>query len=290
MRHQIPLDPSDEVGTEQADGTLEVATDLAYQRLLIVNVVFYGDPSGNGGPWVLIDAGLTGTSHLILSAAQKRFGEGNPPAAIILTHGHFDHIGGLFELAEHWNVPIYAHDLELPYLDGRSSYPAPDPTVGGGLMSALSSFYPRGPINVRRWLKSLPDDRTVPEMPGFRWIATPGHSPGHVSFYRETDRTLIAGDALITTNQESVYAVLTQSPELHGPPMYYTPDWESARCSLQKLAALSPALIIPGHGPAMRGPEVVDALQELACHFESIAVPDQGHYVDGSWPVAVSMN
>jgi glyoxylase-like metal-dependent hydrolase (beta-lactamase superfamily II) len=223
MRHQIPLDSSNIVGTEQPDGTIEVAPDLAYKRLLLVNVVFYGDPSVPNNPWVLIDAGIMGSSSFIQSAARSRFGESNPPAAIILTHGHFDHVGALADLAELWDVPIFAHDLELPYLTGRESYPAPDPSVGGGLMSAFASLYPRGPINVRRWLQPLPEDRTVPFMPGFRWIATPGHSPGHVSFYREGDRSLIAGDAFITTNQESVYAVLEQTPELHGPPMYYNP-------------------------------------------------------------------
>ena len=67
------------------------------------------------------------------------FGHGNRPAAILLTHGHFDHVGALKTLAEEWDVPVYAHTLELPYLTGRSSYPPPDPSVGGGAMAAMSS-------------------------------------------------------------------------------------------------------------------------------------------------------
>ena len=101
-------------------------------------------------------------------------------------------------------------------------------------------------------------------MPGFRWIHTPGHAPGHVSFSRNADRTLIVGDAFITTAQESAYAVATQEPELHGPPMYYTPDWQSARRSVEELAALEPALIVPGHGRAMQGPAMLEALRGLA--------------------------
>jgi glyoxylase-like metal-dependent hydrolase (beta-lactamase superfamily II) len=91
-------------------------------------------------------------------------------------------------------------------------------------MAALARFYPRGPIDVSRWLQPLPANGSVPGLPGFLWIPTPGHSPGHVSFWRGSDRTLIVEDAFITTAQESAYAVLTQSPELHGPPMYYTQD------------------------------------------------------------------
>ena len=229
MAQQIPVDPHCVVVDEQPDGTMQVAPDLSYQRLLMVNVAYFGRPDAGPGGWVLIDAGVPGTYHTILGAAEKRFGAGTKPAAIVMTHGHFDHVGALKDLAAHWDVPIYAHELELPYLDGRSSYPPPDPTVGGGLMATLSPLYPRGPIDVRPWLRPLPADGSVPGMPDFRWIATPGHSPGHVSFWREADRTLIVGDAFVTTAQESVYGVLTQEPELHGPPMYYTPGLGAAQ-------------------------------------------------------------
>ena len=280
MAQQIAIDPRCEVGEGQPDGTMQVAPDLAYQRLLLVNVAYVGRPGSAPQSWVLIDAGVHGTYHTILGAAEKRFGKDSRPAAIVLTHGHFDHVGALKDLAEHWDVPIFAHEMELPYLDGRSSYPPPDPTVGGGLMSTLSRFYPRGPIDVKPWLRPLPADGSVPVMPDFRWIPTPGHSPGHVSFWRESDRSLIVGDAFITTNQESAYAVMTQEPELHGPPMYYTPDWQSARRSVEKLEALEPELVIPGHGRAMAGPEFRRGLQILARDFDRIAVPSEGRYVD----------
>lgn len=115
-------------------------------------------------------------------------------------------------------MPIYAHELELPYVSGSASYPPPDPSVGGGLMAMLSPMYPRGPIDVSRWVKPLPADGSVPCMPGWKWIHAPGHTPGQVSLWREGDRTLIAADAFITTNQESAYAVAVQKPEMHGRP------------------------------------------------------------------------
>lgn len=276
-------DPSSEHDLQpeviQGNPIQEVAPDLAYQRLAIVNVAFFGLPS-TAEPWVLIDAGLPQTAHSIINAAEERFGRDSPPAAIILTHGHFDHVGALKALASRWEVPIYAHPLELPYLDGRSSYPPPDPSVGGGLMARLSRFYPKGPIDVSRWLRPLPEDGSVPGMPGWRWLHTPGHTPGHVSLWREADRSLIAGDAFVTTRQESAYAVAVQKPELHGPPMYFTPDWRAAEASVKKLAALRPETVITGHGPALRGPGVRAALHRLADDFEDLAIPRRGRYVN----------
>jgi glyoxylase-like metal-dependent hydrolase (beta-lactamase superfamily II) len=117
-------------------------------------------------------------------------------------------------------------------------------------------------------------------MPGWRYLHTPGHTPGHISLWRDHDRSLIAGDAFITTRQESAYAVLTQKPEIHGPPMYFTPNWELAEESVMKLAALQPELVVTGHGPAMQGAAMQEALSTLARNFKQIAVPEDGRYVD----------
>lgn len=221
MADHIPVDP-DANADLNVDGSVhEVADDIAYQRLGIVNVVHVGTPA----EWVLVDTGIPGTNTLIERAVTSRFGENARPSAIVMTHGHFDHVGGVKDLAENWNVPIYAHQLEMPYLNGSSSYPEPDTSVGGGIMAQLSRFFPKGPIDVGQWLQPLPPDGTIPGMPGWRWIHTPGHAPGHVSFWRESDRSLIAGDAFITTDMESAYAVAIQKAVIQGPPKYFTPDW-----------------------------------------------------------------
>ncbi len=61
--------------------------------------------------------------------------------------------------------------------------------------------------------------------------------------------------------------------------MYFTPDWEKARRSVQLLAALEPDIAVTGHGPAVHGPGLRDALHRLADHFEAIAIPGHGRYV-----------
>jgi len=284
MEQQIPLGADARADDPQADdargdGTHEVAPDLAYKRLAIVNVALYGLPGAGDRGWVLVDTGLPGMAGQIAHAAAERFGADARPAAIVMTHGHFDHVGALLELAGLWDAPVYAHELERPYLDGTAAYPPPDSTVGGGLMPLLSPLFPRNPIDVGARLRLLPSDGSVPAMPGWRWIHTPGHAPGHVSLWRESDRTLVAGDAFITTAQESVYAAATQRPELHGPPMYFTPDWASAKSSVERLAMLEPEVAVTGHGRAMQGTEMRAALHTLAREFDRVAVPDHGKYV-----------
>src|SRR6201746_2532136 len=133
---------------DRDDHTREIAPDIAYRRVLIVNVIFYGLPGAGDRNWVLIDAGVMGSKALIKGAAEERFGEGARPAAIILTHGHFDHVGVLEDLAEEWDVPVSPHEIEHPSLNGQAAYPPGDPSVGGGLMAALSYLYPTKPVDV----------------------------------------------------------------------------------------------------------------------------------------------
>jgi glyoxylase-like metal-dependent hydrolase (beta-lactamase superfamily II) len=271
MVQQIPVDSATEILGEAGGSFTAVTEDIACLRTSIVNVAFLGRPES--GQWILVDAGISGAVDSIRSTAIRRFGKNSRPAAIVLTHGHFDHVGALHELVEEWQVPVYAHTLEHPFLNGTSAYPPPDPTAGGGLMALVSGFYPRGPIDVYDWLQPLAADRAVPELRDWQWVHTPGHTVGHVSFWRERDRALIVGDAFITTAQESAYAVLTQRPELHGPPKYFTPDWLAARDSVRKLAALDPDIVVTGHGPPMKGPRMLEALDQLADHFDEVAVP-----------------
>ncbi len=247
-------------------------------RDLFVNVYLIHNPSANN--WVLLDAGLKTTASKIKKVADHLFWPDTAPAAIILTHAHFDHVGSLRKLAGEWDVPIYAHALEKPYLTGVSAYPPPDPSVGGGLMTLLSFTYPRGPIDVADRLLTLPLDGTIPVLPDWKYFHTPGHAPGHISLYREADRLLLAGDAFVTTCQESAFSVMLQKKELHGPPKYFTYNWRSAESSVKVLASLEPEIVATGHGKPMAGATMRAGLHELAKNFQKLAMPTYGRYLN----------
>ena len=256
-----------------------VAPDVAGLKTLIVNLFLIGTP-GEGNPWVLVDAGLPGYAGQIRKKADALFGPGAKPDAIVLTHGHFDHTGTLKSLLKDWpDVPVYAHPLELPYLTGKSSYPPPDPAIGGGFMSYSSFMFPIGPDDFGDRVRAIPADGQIPELPDWQVIHTPGHSPGHISLFREDDRTLIAGDAFVTTNQNSAISVATQKEEFHGPPAYFTCNWYAARQSVQTLADLNPLAVGTGHGVAVRGYELQIKLSHLADNFEEQSIPSEGRYV-----------
>ena len=264
----------------------EAAPDIAGLRQLIVNVYFIGEPGT--ADWTLVDAGLAGSAEPILREAARRFGADARPKQILLTHGHFDHVGALHTLARRWGVDVFAHPLEMPYLTGRSSYPPPDPTVGGGAMAWSSMLYPKKPKDLTGFVKSLPADGSVPGLPEWRAFHTPGHTAGHVAFFRERDRALIAGDAFVTVRQESATAVMSQTPELNGPPAYFTPDWNAARDSVRHLASLNPEIVATGHGVPLRGERMRQELHQLAANFDAVARPLRGRYVQQ--PAVVGMN
>jgi glyoxylase-like metal-dependent hydrolase (beta-lactamase superfamily II) len=260
-----------------SNNVFAIAPGVWGRKDVFVNYYFIQDQTTQA--WVLIDAGLKWSAARIKSMAEELFGDAKP-TAIILTHGHFDHVGSLQELASGWDVPVYAHYLEIPYLTGKSSYPPADPTVGGGMMSAMSWAYPKGPVDIHEYIHTLPDDNSVPGMPEWKYLHTPGHAPGHVSFFRETDKVLIAGDAFVTTKQESAFHALTYTKHLSGPPKYFTCNWASAKLSVLKLAALDPEVVATGHGKPMRGEEMRSALHRLGRRFDDLAQPAHGRYVN----------
>lgn len=257
---------------------IEVLPDLYSHTIQIVNICLVGTPESED--FVLVDAGMPGSADEIISVTEKRFGSDHPPKAIILTHGHFDHVGAIVDLIKYWGVAVYAHEMELPYLTGKKSYPEPDPTVEGGMVAKMSPIFPNEPVQLGDHVQALPDDGSVPHMPGFRWIHTPGHTEGHVSLFREKDRVLVVGDAFVTVKQEYLYKVLTQEQEISGPPRYFTTDWKAAKESVISLEALKPSVAVTGHGLPMTGELLSESLEKLVQDFDQIAVPDYGKYLN----------
>jgi glyoxylase-like metal-dependent hydrolase (beta-lactamase superfamily II) len=229
---------------------------------------------GNRDEWVLLDAGTEGNHDRIRKIAAEYFGEDPRPEAIVLTHGHFDHAGSAGQLAETWQVPIYAHRLELPYLTGRSKYPPFDPTVGG-FMAQMVRLLPNKAYDYSEHMRELSLDN-LPGMEGWTAFETPGHTPGHISFYRESDGVLLAGDAFCTVDQTSAIKVLSMKPEVSLPPNYYTCDWEAAHESVALLADLEPDVIGAGHGEPMSGAAAREGLKRVTREWPQ---PTHGRYV-----------
>ncbi|MCX2474434.1 MBL fold metallo-hydrolase [Pedobacter sp. MC2016-05] len=266
--HFIPMTSS----SSYDDGV--ISGDVYYYTNQIVNIAMVGKP---GESWFLVDAGMPTSGKEILKVATERFGE-RKPDFILLTHGHFDHVGGLVELLENWQVPVYAHQAEFPFLNGTQDYPEPDDTVEGGLLAKISSLYPHKAINIAPYLEVLPENQTLPGFEDWSWIHTPGHSPGHISIFRPIDRVLISGDAIVTVRPDSLYKVLFQIKEVNGPPRYLTTDWDAAHQSVKTLASLDPEFLLTGHGQVMEGEEMRSQLKDLAENFHEKAVPKHGRF------------
>lgn len=112
-------------------------------------------------------------------------------------------------------------------------------------------------------LSPIDPDVGVPSLPDWQVIPTPGHTPGHLALFRAGDRALIAGDAVLTVDLNSVSGALSQRHTLGGPPRFATWNWRAATESVSELARLEPGVLAPGHGRPMVGPVLAPALRAL---------------------------
>lgn len=182
---------------------------------------------------VLIDAGTQLARKRILRQVN-----GRGVNAHALTHAHLDHYGSSHAVCEALGIPLWCGERDAPVAQGAR--PAP----GEGRAGMLGTKLPLpDPHAVERKLKE------GDEVGGFTVMDTPGHSPGHISFWRDSDRTLICGDIFFGLNP------LTGRPGLHEPPRPFTYNVDLNRESARRVARLQPALVLFGHGPPLRDTE-----------------------------------
>jgi glyoxylase-like metal-dependent hydrolase (beta-lactamase superfamily II) len=240
----------------------EIAPGVAVVPTLMANAYLAGDAQS----WVLVDACTPGHEGLILRAATRRFGVGSRPRAILLTHGHFDHAGSAVALADRWSVPVYAHPLEIPYLTRQARYPPMNLKVPG-FFTLLARFLPVSTVDLGTRVHPLEPGRPLPGLPDWEAVETPGHTPGHVSYFRRGDGVLLAGDAVTTMNLDSFWATITKRRQVCKHPVQASMDCETAGRSVRLLAGLRPTWIAAGHGAPMRG--AADELERLAALLQA---------------------
>ena len=199
-----------------------------------INVYLMGD--------VLVDAATRRAGRRILGQLK-----GRPVTAHALTHAHPDHQGASHEVCTALGIPFWVGE--------RDADAAEDPRL---IKERQPHTRLNGVIN-RFWTgPGHPVDRRLREgdtVAGFTVLDVPGHSAGHVAYWRESDRVLVLGDVLNNMN------VLTGLRGLYEPKRAFTPDPARNRESIRRVAALGPELACFGHGPPLRDPA---ALAEFA--------------------------
>jgi hydroxyacylglutathione hydrolase len=200
-----------------------------------INVYLAGD--------VLIDAATRLAEKRILRELGDR-----SLSAHALTHAHPDHQGSSHALCERYGIPLWCGRDDVPAIETPGAITNPKAPAALNWLHAHLWTGPPHPVS-----RALVEGD---EVAGFTVLEAPGHSPGHVAFWRESDRVLILGDVLNNMN------LRTGRAGLHEPPLMFSSDPSRNRESARRLAELRPALACFGHGPPLRDPSLLAAFVE----------------------------
>lgn len=211
----------------------QIADDVWQIPLLprnAVNAYLVGD--------VIVDAGYVNHGKAVVAAVA-----GREIRAHALTHVHNDHAGGSRHVHEALGVPVWIGAGDADYLRTGTA-----PVPPNRFFAPLARFSAAPAVPVERELHEGDDIGH-----GFTVIDVPGHSPGHVAFWREADRTLIGGDVFFN------FDLKTTRYGLRQPPSLFNSDTALNRRSERRIAELDPAVLTFGHGPPLRDPAAIRA-------------------------------
>lgn len=235
----------------------------------VADGVFFS--SGCGSNWILlregdgltlIDAGYPGDAPQVADDVRALVGSPSRIRAVLVTHGHVDHIGPLPGLLKHWDVPVLAHPAEVANLRGEAHDQAGPADVlrnlgRPGMAGWLSMVLRNGGLSHVALPTAAPIETDGPlDIPGRpELVLTPGHSLGHAAFLLRNAGILVSGDALITGHPLSG----TEGPQML--PEFFARDPRRALATLDAFADLPVGLILPGHGDPWRG-TIGDAIEQ----------------------------
>ena len=203
------------------------------------------------GGVTLFDAGISDMTPYLADVAARMGGI----KRVVLGHAHPDHRGA----APGLGAPVHCHPDEVTDVEGDGGRHYLDPSqmrspVMGRALPVLLNQWDGGPVQVADTVSE------GDEVAGFEVVHLPGHAPGLIGLWRESDRLAIVSDAVFTMNLDSALMPY-DGPQLSPPGL--TPDRERARESVRKLAALEPAAVWPGHADPI-ATEVRGRLEQVA--------------------------
>jgi glyoxylase-like metal-dependent hydrolase (beta-lactamase superfamily II) len=208
-----------------------------FSNLLVGRVYAIKDADG----WTIIDAGLSLAVPRILAQLKRAGYSATDVKRILVTHAHVDHVGGLPALYEATKAQVICSAFERPYVEGKKPLVQPNrndvPPLARMMMPSKPPSMAGTPV-----ARVLKEGDVLPEvLGGLQAVATPGHSPGHMSYWHPALKVLFTGDV--------VMRIL--APGLRLPFAGFTSDMKQNKRSIQHIAALEPELLLFGHGVSM---------------------------------------
>jgi glyoxylase-like metal-dependent hydrolase (beta-lactamase superfamily II) len=222
----------------------EIATDLFLLRGL-PPAAFNVYAIRSADRWVLVDTSTRFARRRIMRQLPGEL------EAIFITHAHRDHAGAMHEVARATGAPVWASGTDGDALEGKIPEPFPKDSADAAVNRIFGKVW--------RWDKH-PVARRLEEgeqVAGFEVVAFPGHTPGQIGLWRESDRTVICADTMRTVN------VFTGLPQIGEMPGAFTVDRAESRRSIRKLAALEARVACFGHGRPLTE-ATAQKLQEFA--------------------------